>query len=419
MKILGLLNEILSAEEFHSTSLSNLLNILRTDTINLSSGISANSDDLQNKMFFLSLSRTGFPKLAYGQNTDWFCRIVFNGAKLNHNYASKPVDYWEIKSRHPDSFEYEDRLITDKSSITNVSKYILRIDILTHESMNQNALHKVKEIMELAKLKNIPVFVYENKNDLVKKVNPINDKIKQKDTSGREEEFKFNGWGIDLNKIVALLMYSDKYLRDNGYDLFKQDLTGFLKDNDIPQVDEYKTYEYLMELYFGGRDFLPSILANLHTYLKAGSNANPNDRKYLDLLVGEMRKYKVRNVQDFVNIKTRGIKPKGSFIDYRGKIGLYELSYNYDTEKWDLWEMVPYDRSLNNLRIYFNGWGYGGHLSKEDTNIFFDMRSQGKTWGDFMNYLLNKYTIEKVQEIIHKSGYSQTYDRYEYKLAKV
>jgi hypothetical protein len=81
--------------------------------------------------------------------------------------------------------------------------------------------------------------------------------------------------------------------------------------------------------------------------------------------------------------------------------------------------MIPYDRDLEKLHIYLNTTQYGGHLSDEDMSKFYDMRSEGKKWGDFMNYLLNRYTMDKVIEIIHKSGYSDYDKRHEFKLGKV
>jgi hypothetical protein len=86
--------------------------------------------------------------------------------------------------------------------------------------------------------------------------------------------------------------------------------------------------------------------------------------------------------------------------------------------KWDEWKMVPYDRDLEKLGLYLNVGRYGGYMSEEDMNMLFDMRSQGKTWGDYMNYLLNRYTTNEVVRIIHKSGYSDYEKRHEFKLDK-
>ena len=418
---------MLSPEEYHATGVDNILRILKSDTINLSSGLSGNADERSKKMFFLSLSRTGSPKLAYGQKGSWFGRIVFNGAKLNHNYRSEPVDYWENKGQNPSGFEYEDRLITDKSVITQVSKYIIRIDILINDDMSKSAIFRIQEIIELGKSKGIAVNVYSNKNDLVKGVNIVNDRVMGMDTADKEGDYEWRGnfYKLDLNKLVALLMYDDRnedaYRGNDGYNVFKNDLAAFLRSNNMPQVDEYKTFEYIRGMFHGERDFYPSLKANLDTYLKGGSSANDEDRRYIDLLAKDMRKWGVNNLKDLIRIKVYSLKPDvgGREIDYRGKVGLYRLGYNYDTEQYDTWEMVPYDRDLDKIGIYLNGYNYSGHLRGEDMTILFDMRFEHKKLGDFMNYMLNKYTMAYVVDIIHKSGWDSHYNRYEFKLGKV
>lgn len=416
---------MLSPEEYHATGVDNILRILQTDKINLSSGLTGNADERGKKLFFLSLSRTGSPKLAYGQKGNWFCRIVFNGAKLNHNYRSEPVDYWENKGQHPSGFEYEDRLLSDKSVITGVSRYIIRIDILINDDMSKSAIFRIQEIISLGKSKGIVVNVYGNKNDLVKGINVVNDKVMGMDTTDKEGDYEWRGnfYKIDLNKLVALLMYDSKeeerYRGSNGYEVFKDDLSKFLGSNNMPQVEEYKTFEYIRGMFHGQRDFYPSLKANLDTYLKGGSSANDEDRRYIDMLVRELKKWGVSNLRDLISIKVYSLKPVGRHIDYRGKVGLYRLGYNYDTEQYDTWEMVPYDKDLDKVGIYLNGYNYGGYLRVEDVDKLFEMRGEGKKWGDFMNYMLNKYTMAYVVDIIHKSGWDKSYNRYEFKLGRV
>ena len=67
--------------------------ILKSNSMNLSSSISTNADSYGSKPFFLSLSRTGSPKLGWGKKGRIF-RIVLDGNKLNNNFKSIPLDYW-------------------------------------------------------------------------------------------------------------------------------------------------------------------------------------------------------------------------------------------------------------------------------------------------------------------------------------
>ena len=52
-------------------------------------------------------------------------------------------------------------------------------------------------------------------------------------------------------------------------------------------------------------------------------------------------------------------------------------------------------------------------------DVYFQLRNEDKTIGDFLNYLMNTYTLEKVRDIIHKSGYDDYYKEYRWKLDKI
>ena len=89
--------------------------------------------------------------------------------------------------------------------------------------------------------------------------------------------------------------------------------------------------------------------------------------------------------------------------------------YEYDYESnWVLAKNVP----LEKTRIYFNTTNYGGYLSSDDMNVFFDYRQEGKRIYDFINYLLNRYTFEKVQELIYKSGFDSYEKIHKFKIEK-
>lgn len=89
-----LLDEALSPEAYHLTNLSNILNILKTNHLNLSSGLGSRADQYGDKFFYLSISRTKSLRIGYKAGQKVIGVIIFDGNKLNHNFKSLPVDYW-------------------------------------------------------------------------------------------------------------------------------------------------------------------------------------------------------------------------------------------------------------------------------------------------------------------------------------
>lgn len=413
---------MLSGDVYHYTNPNAILNILKTNKINLSSNLGGSADQYGGKPFFLSFSRTGSFKLGYGKKGgDVKARIVFDGNKLNNRYKSRSVDYWGVKHNstdinYRDAFEFEDRILSDKPVIDNALTYIKRIDMLIMDKENapqylyQTKL-QFKNILLLANQLSIPAFVYSNEKDATSNTNPINDRIlsfeSEFETSNRYES-RYTDSDLVL-KIVALVLYDEKYTKD--YDLFCKDMGEYVKANNIPfDIDCYKTFETMRNLYYNAQDFTTSIGSYLHNMFKSGTDGGMRD--HVMLLVREMKKYKVQTIKDLVNIKTTGLKPKGQKFDYTNKYALYELG----NDEWDLYDN---NIKLERNRVYFNTWKYGGYLRNEDMDVYFELSNAGKTIGDFLNYLLNTYTIEKVKEIVHNSGYDNYYKEHRWKLDKI
>jgi hypothetical protein len=162
-------------------------------------------------------------------------------------------------------------------------------------------------------------------------------------------------------------------------------------------------------LIFNPSDIVQSLQSDLHNYFKSGGGGKFRDE--VKLLVKEMRSYGVNNIKELINIKVNGIKPKGEKKDYKGQFVLYELGYD---DEWN----IAKDVSLEKTRIYFNTTNYNGYLDKDDMDVFFDYRREDKRLYDFINYLLNKYTFKKTQEIIYNSGYDSYDKTHRFKLEK-
>jgi len=169
---------------YHFTPIHRANDILQLNKFNLPTFLGSQADKqlTKNKMYYLATSR----QKAGGYHRNESSGVVFelDGTKLSHNYGGTPFDYWgeewrqtvlkrgqkEDMDQYQRLDENEDRLLTDKPSIPNASKYIKSVHILINrEQMSDNATiaPTVRLIMKQSKQKNIPVFVYDNPKDFL------------------------------------------------------------------------------------------------------------------------------------------------------------------------------------------------------------------------------------------------------------
>jgi len=422
MKIINLINEMISGDVYHYTSANAVLDILKKNTFNLSSSLGTPSDKFGNKPFFLSLSRTGSFKLGYGQKGDQNIRvrIVFDGNKLNNKFKSIPVDYWQMKSldspKRP-TFEYEDRLLSDNPTIPNVLTYIRRIELVIKDKENYpKFLIVFKKILMLGNELNVPVLIYDNEKDATSKTNPINDEILnyeyEENTDGNNTSYTSFRHEELLKQMLVLILYNEKYVNDS--DLFCQDLEKYVQEHRINiKIECSEAHEMMRKLSFdryAKEDFILSISENLGTMFKNGVDGG--FRQYLNLLIKEMKRNNVEKIDELLEIKTTGVKPKTKNIDYSNKYALFHLEDND-------WSPIENETKLDEMRdVYFNTRKYDGQLRDEDMVVFYKLRNNEKTVGEWLNYLMNTYTFEKVKDIIHNSGYSEIENKNFWKIDK-
>jgi hypothetical protein len=417
-----LLNEILSPEAYHLTNLDNLLEILETNRINLSTSLGTISDQFGNKPFFLSVSRTKSLRLGYMGGKKMISVIVLDGNKLNNNFKSLSVDYWGSKSKtrgwSPEMIEYEDRIISDKAFIDNIKKYIIRVDILVNMPiLSDGTLALLKDVLKLGNDKNIPINLYGNDKDLMLQKNKINDEIlnSSTDTNFERKRKNFNTPEKKYNNLVALLLYDNKYIND--YDLFKTDLDNFFKENDIELVpgDSFNIYDKIKSIYYN-RGFIDAVGHEIHSFFTQGKSGKFRDLTIM--LYDKMRKNKATTIDEYVSLIILGKRPKLAKPNKRVNYKLYILDYNNETSSYDTWKNFDTNTKLKDLRdTYFNTYGQNGYLTKEDFNVFIEYRQQDKTIDDFIQYLLKNYTENKVKEIIHNSSYDYYDKKHFYKIS--
>jgi hypothetical protein len=224
----SLLKEGITDEVYHFTSLENLIRILKSNSLNLSfmdndinqtwNRKDSNIHKTLNKyMYFLSLSRTksidkGYAQVLKSQNIPVITRIKLDGRKLSFNNKIIPFDYNQTISRNVNKndkyFEYEDRLVSDKSSIKNINNYILEIDIFMYYNYDfqKDSFLFLKEYQNTT---NIPIKVFNKVKN-----NSLNEsKLLLKEDYTEEEVLEEIS---DKNKIDLISL--NKFLKENNDD---------------------------------------------------------------------------------------------------------------------------------------------------------------------------------------------------------
>jgi hypothetical protein len=241
----SLLKEGITDEVYHFTSLENLIRILKSNSLNLSfmdndinqtwNRKDSNIHKTLNKyMYFLSLSRTKSIDKGYAQvltlqrNTPVIARIKLDGRKLSYNNRIIPFDYnYFINSnayKNLKNFEYEDRLVSDKSSIKNINDYILEIDIFMYYNYDfqKDSFLFLKEYQNTT---NIPIKVFNKvKNN---SLNESKSLLKEEYTEEEVLEELSDKHKLDINSL-------NKFLIENNDPL----LEYLLFDNSLLDVEK-------------------------------------------------------------------------------------------------------------------------------------------------------------------------------------
>ncbi len=429
-----LLEESLSSIVYHFLPIRNLTPILEDNKINFSTHLGTNGDSIHptKGYYFLSLTRSkahtiGYARnmsgAAFGEADSSFARIKFDGNKLNHRFKGAPADYWQrkdfekLKAAHGPGanykdvfhramadFESEDRLFSKTPFLDNANKYILQIDVFIPENKidsTSQVITQLKSIISHSESLGISLYVYTDiKNfergniQMAKNQELLNSEIKPD-----EEPYNFPD-RLDyyfLYKVIALIIYSREI---NDYEKFVAAATEYLKNYPEFQLNNdmlYKAYDYFTSLKYGSRDFIPSIQADIHNISKKGSSSL--NRTILKMLSDYLRKVKANSILDLINLKTRNIRPS-NWQKYKFS-SVYNLAYipHYEDDP-----LEPIDNStpLKEVRgIYFS---QSNLLYKEDQDLIWKLYIENKTMGEYIDFLLNRFTFEFAEKLIAEAS---------------
>jgi len=161
-----LLTETHLQDLFHATGESNLLQILKDDSLKLAFAGGTEADLFYNKgyQFFLSTMRQKYGNYArdIGKETGYIkynVIIHLDGSALTAaGFKVFPIDYW---SHGPEYSEQEERVVSNKDEITPLKKFIKDVHVyISTDLKHQPTIERIHEISNIAPSKGIKVYFY-------------------------------------------------------------------------------------------------------------------------------------------------------------------------------------------------------------------------------------------------------------------
>jgi len=433
---------------YHQTNPSRILNILRTNKLNLGTRINqpfTNVHQLSGKPFHLTFTRTPNAKIGHGRME--LSRIVFDRNKLKNRFEILPYDSWhtgadtwstrnvantsafkgkgtqkEINYELNQRYEYEEWLFYSKPSIDNAISYIERVDLLQrgnreNDQYNNNYINRV---VNLCNELGIPVFVYNNRDDMSYGRNAIN----TPEYTDMDYHHSRNDDDFDWDAFVALILFDRKYIDNSNsgsYNMCVEDSQEYANKHNLPEINGYKVHEKMRDLSLNNKDALSSLSNHIHNFFMDGKSGKIREK--IHLLTNEMKKYECRSIKELAECKVRGVRPYT--LPKKDWSGTYQLGF-FHQEFWGdkdspiTYKPISNENKFKSLRkFYYSTYQYGGQLDKDDFNAISKIDQDEAPISKFINYLFNKYTVKKAIEIIEKSGYDD-YDKVDfYKVLKI
>lgn len=288
-----LLAEGLSSVLYHSTSPHNALLILKANALKGSyiPPEHAEEDLSAGHQFFISFARS-----RSSSYLDKDAQVVFelDGRKLSQKYTGVAVDYnsnlqFDPIKRDPSIDEMEDRLYLDEPELKPLDKYLKAIHVVIpvnskfyNQTNKENQARYLGAIREYARRYSVPIYVYDSKQAFFKGV-------KAAMHHGLEK------MPDDLRNIVMTssryepedkkMMFSSKY--DNE---IYQAIMNFLNNEEL----NYNQKRILQDIAYNPKSFYINFLNNARRPLSTSY-------KYLNILLDEMKKHKIRDFRQLID----------------------------------------------------------------------------------------------------------------------
>ena len=320
-------NESLTSKLYHFTRTYRVIQILDTNSINMTPvfGTKSDSEINNNKLYALSLTSSRHSDVGYAQSLPkrQLVRITMDGDSLNNNYKSKRVDYWQRPKDPKDPMyndthspkgdalykqisrqdELEDRLISDKNTIKNANKYITKIEILNGETESlENIKYQCDEL-------NIEFHAYDEQKyfDGAVSDKAINVEAKKHDIETHENSF-------NIDDLIVLYLYNNEDKTDSLID----EIIGLKPDIDTEKLKEYiekemKNVKYRLRIpdSYNIKDYESSVNSYIHNNKRTTDEVG---RFIIHKIGMDMKKSKSDTLYDYIESKIyKGKKRQSDF----------------------------------------------------------------------------------------------------------
>lgn len=312
----SILSEGASDILYHFTHIDYVSKILKSNTISMTSTLGSASDTKinNNRFFYLSTTRS---KSSGFNNGD--AKLVLDGRKLKQNYKIVPVDYWG----YPESSksEQEDRIVSNKSEITNAINYISAIHLFYDKrssDSNVRFLNNINEIIHICDKYQIPLYVYTSYQNWLNQIGSVDYLQFKKSLSTGSETGTVSDGIVSIDKpwyrLASLLSYMDK----GNYNK----IVDFLKDPNMI-ADFNEVFDEESRKYSNRIDAEEVDTRYKHDAKYLREKPDKATKFLLNLLVKDMQKRKVYDIKSYIASKRTefsNISSKPSPTDIKKKL---------------------------------------------------------------------------------------------------
>ena len=340
---------------WHKTEEYKFMEVLKDDRFMLSGAFSKPSEERlsKGKLYYFSTARTPNSSYFPGRRMNGVI-IKLDGRKLAENLKGTPTDYnaisymgsdgkrvdksskkssrlgrdSEIYGTPDESFEAEDRILSDKPYIDNATDYMLEVHlavpvytgkttnydkgtykVVAEKTINPAVYHRLKQITAMLKERGIPTFLHITpdtwKSVAISKTKALTDwnEVEQAiDEAGitigdKPEDSDYEGSPMGQGEVDTFVEMASQILSGNkelDRSKIKGDI-GYLKEKDR----YYKADYHWRSLGRGGEQAIRSVANDMENPLH-NLSAEPKGRQSLDSLASLMRQTKKKTITDFV-----------------------------------------------------------------------------------------------------------------------
>lgn len=228
---------------YHLLHADTAISVLETNKFTLSASAGTNAElDLHREHYYMSMTRHNLGRYSVTGASANNVILNLNGTLLGQRYKIKPLDYWgeSFRKAARGDYEAEDRLLSDKPTVPNASKYITSIRAMIGEDdgpswkkRDSNANRRIRKLLLIAKKRNIPVRLYKDRQAFL-----IDDERKAVDWRSLNLKSPEKASYYNRKRTPDVFAYSELYERTNKNHLSEnaQYVLSRLIRNPLPQA---------------------------------------------------------------------------------------------------------------------------------------------------------------------------------------